>query len=112
MSNDIAIGSHLVSQRYVKGAPIYTHHGIYAGNGEVIHYAGWSQDPEARGSTIQGVNLERFHGDVGYLDCPARDSSFHRHQRQEHRGTPLSKPGCGRRGRGYRAVRYYFDVIR
>jgi hypothetical protein len=50
------IASHLISKR-----AFYTHHGIYAGNGRVIHYAGlaygWGRGP------VEDVPLDRFaHG--------------------------------------------------
>jgi len=50
---DLEIGAHLVTQR--RG---YEHHGIYVGNGRVVHYAGFA------GSTHRGpveeVELSRF----------------------------------------------------
>ena len=50
---DLPIGAHLVTQR--RG---YEHHGIYVGNGRVVHYAGFA------GSTHRGpveeVELSRF----------------------------------------------------
>ena len=50
------LGAHLVTPR-----ALYTHHGIYVGNGRVIHYAGlayrWRRGP------VEDVPLERFaHG--------------------------------------------------
>jgi hypothetical protein len=60
-------GAHLVTQR-----TFYTHHGIYTGNGRVIHYAGlakgWWRGP------VEDVSLERFargHG-IRILDDPRR----------------------------------------
>lgn len=35
----------------------YRHHGIYAGHGRVIHYAGWGQYPRGR---IEEVSLQQF----------------------------------------------------
>jgi hypothetical protein len=49
-------GEHLVTPR--RG---YTHHGIYAGNGKVIHYAGLSRS--LRGGPVEEVTLDAFaHG--------------------------------------------------
>jgi hypothetical protein len=50
------LASHLVTPR-----ALYTHHGIYVGNGRVIHYAGlargWRRGP------VEDISLERFaHG--------------------------------------------------
>jgi Lecithin retinol acyltransferase len=50
------LASHLITPR-----AFYTHHGIYAGNGRVIHYSGlacgWRRGP------VEDVSLERFaHG--------------------------------------------------
>jgi hypothetical protein len=70
MSDEVAVGSHLVSQRHFHGALPYTHHGIYIGNGQVVHYAGLSDDPDADGTKIQVVTLEGFHGGNGYWLVP------------------------------------------
>ncbi len=60
MNEDIEVGTHLITQRHVNGLPIYTHHGVYVGEGRVVHYAGNSNDPMADGEKIQIVSLERF----------------------------------------------------
>lgn len=49
----IPLGAHLVSPRTV-----YTHHGIYAGGGRVVHYSGWSDGPAP--GAIEEVSLESF----------------------------------------------------
>lgn len=49
----ISLGAHLVSPR--SG---YTHHGIYVGNGEVIHYSGLANG--LRAGPIRATSLERF----------------------------------------------------
>jgi hypothetical protein len=49
----LAPGAHIVSPR--RG---YLHHGIYAGNGRVIHYAGFSR--ALRRGPVEEVPLERF----------------------------------------------------
>ncbi|QGZ64708.1 lecithin retinol acyltransferase family protein [Paraburkholderia acidisoli] len=50
---DLPLGAHLVSRRAG-----YSHHGIYAGNGRVVHYAGLCVSLH-RGP-IEEVTLERF----------------------------------------------------
>jgi Lecithin retinol acyltransferase len=52
---ELALGCHLVSSRQT-----YTHHGIYIGGEEVIHYAGKSRDETATDSTIQVTSLKNF----------------------------------------------------
>jgi hypothetical protein len=47
------VGAHLVTRR-----PGYLHHGIYIGDGNVIHYAGWSRDPS--GGPVEVVTLDGF----------------------------------------------------
>jgi hypothetical protein len=47
------LASHLVTAR-----ALYTHHGIYVGNGRVIHYAGFSYG--LRRGPVEQVSLERF----------------------------------------------------
>lgn len=52
----MTIGSHLVAERFG-----YTHHGVYAGDGRVVHYAGLSRSLH-RGP-VQEVTLAEFaHG--------------------------------------------------
>jgi hypothetical protein len=52
-AGDWPIGAHLVSPR--RG---YTHHGIYAGGGRVIHYAGFSRN--WRRGPVEEVSLDMF----------------------------------------------------
>lgn len=54
-------GSHLVSPRNY-GA--YTHHGIYIGNSQVIHYSGFAKDWKA--GKIEQATLDYFSQDAGY----------------------------------------------
>jgi len=50
------IAAHLVTPR-----TLYTHHGIYVGNGRVVHYAGFAYG--LRRGPVEQVSLERFaHG--------------------------------------------------
>ncbi|HEX7908814.1 MAG TPA: lecithin retinol acyltransferase family protein [Paraburkholderia sp.] len=50
---DLPIGAHLVTQR--NG---YEHHGIYVGNGRVVHYSGFASS--AHRGPVEEVELERF----------------------------------------------------
>ena len=67
--DDWPIGAHLVSPR--RG---YTHHGIYAGGGRVIHYAGFSRN--WRRGPVEVVSLEMF--SLG-RSVAMRDSANARH---------------------------------
>jgi HRAS-like suppressor 3 len=53
MSEAIPVGAHVASPR--RG---YVHHGIYAGNGRVIHYAGFHR--AYRRGPVEETTLERF----------------------------------------------------
>lgn len=53
MSEPIPVGAHVASPR--RG---YVHHGIYAGGGRVIHYAGFSL--AYRRGPVEEVALDRF----------------------------------------------------
>ncbi|MCG3189218.1 MAG: hypothetical protein LKCHEGNO_01505 [Burkholderiaceae bacterium] len=64
-----AIGAHLVTPR--RG---YTHHGIYAGGGRVVHYAGWSRAALTR-RPVEEVSLAEFadgHVVAARADSPRR----------------------------------------
>lgn len=50
---DLAIGAHLVTDRLG-----YTHHGVYAGSGKVVHYAGLSRS--LRRGPVHEVTLAEF----------------------------------------------------
>lgn len=57
------IGAHLITAR--RG---YTHHGIYAGQGTVVHYAGLARD--LRPGPIEEVSIERFaNGQPVHIEC-------------------------------------------
>jgi hypothetical protein len=57
------LGAHLITPR--RG---YTHHGIYAGGGTVLHYAGLSRS--IRRGPVAQVRLEEFaHGKVVHVEC-------------------------------------------
>lgn len=61
---DLEIGDHLVTERGK-----YTHHGIYTGEGKVIHYAGLSEEKNKTGP-IEKVSIYDFTG--GQL-CSVRE---------------------------------------
>ena len=50
---DFPVGAHLVTPRFG-----FTHHGIYAGNGRVVHYG--SVTHGLPGGPVEEVSLERF----------------------------------------------------
>lgn len=58
---ELALGSHLVSSR---NYGVYTHHGIYIGNNQVIHYSGFAKDWKA--GKIEQATLDYFSQDAGY----------------------------------------------
>jgi Lecithin retinol acyltransferase len=74
---EFALGCHLVSRRQTY---TYTHHGIYIGAGEVIHYAGKSGDETATDRTIQTTSLENFCAGQG---CTVREHARARYTGQE-----------------------------
>jgi Lecithin retinol acyltransferase len=60
------IGAHLITPR--RG---YTHHGIYAGHGSVLHYAGLARD--FRPGPVEEVPLEHFaNGRPVHIECRSR----------------------------------------
>jgi hypothetical protein len=65
------VGAHLITPR--RG---YTHHGIYAGQGSVLHYAGLARD--LRPGPVEEVSLEHFaNGRPVHIECrstPAFDA--------------------------------------
>jgi cell wall-associated NlpC family hydrolase len=52
---DLSIGDHIYVRR--RGF-LYSHHGIYAGNGNVIHYAG--AEKEKKGPFVQETEIKDF----------------------------------------------------
>jgi hypothetical protein len=52
-ADELPVGAHLMTRRTG-----YIHHGIYAGNGQVVHYAGWSR--ALRRGPVQQVSLVEF----------------------------------------------------
>jgi Lecithin retinol acyltransferase len=55
----LPLGAHLITRR--RG---YDHHGVYAGEGKVVHYAGWSA--MFKGGPVEETSLDRFGGGNGY----------------------------------------------
>ena len=64
------LGDHLVKPR-----PGYTHHGIYAGDGEVIHYAGFADGFSS--APVEKVSIDGFHESTGkYYIKPHPNARF------------------------------------
>lgn len=63
MPDQLLPGTHLVTRR--RG---YVHHGLYAGDGRVIHYAGL--DRRLRRGPVQEVSLDHFAGGRGWQVKP------------------------------------------
>ena len=59
MNTTLAPGTHIVSHR-----KWYTHHGIYAGNGRVVHYADYYSG--LRAGPVEEISLKEFAGEFGY----------------------------------------------
>lgn len=59
---ELPLGAHLVTSR-----GHYAHHGIYVGNGRVVHYAGLCESLRAR--PVEEVSLERFAAGRGVEVC-------------------------------------------
>lgn len=55
IADDLPLGAHLVTERHG-----YVHHGIYAGEGRVIHYAGFARSLHA--APVEETSLEDFAG--------------------------------------------------
>ena len=60
MSQELSIGAHLATPR--RG---FVHHGIYCGDGRVIHYAGSSR--ALRAGPVEEVTLEQFARGRGFV---------------------------------------------
>ena len=58
LPDDLPLGAHLVTPRW-----FYRHHGIYAGCGRVIHYAGFKR--LFHRGPVEEVSLEHFSGGKG-----------------------------------------------
>jgi hypothetical protein len=59
MQQDLSPGTHLITRR--RG---YVHHGLYAGDGRVIHYAGFSR--WFRRGPVEEVSLNQFAAGRGW----------------------------------------------
>lgn len=74
VAHDWAPGAHLVSPR--RG---YLHHGIYAGNGRVIHYAGLCRAGDVlrlRYGPVEEVSVARFAQGQGVREIPEPAARF------------------------------------
>lgn len=69
MDGELPIGAHLVTPR--RG---YSHHGIYVGEGRVVHYAGLCRGVH-RGP-VEEVSLERFARGRGFRIEPCAQARF------------------------------------
>lgn len=58
LTRDLPIGAHLATRR-----PGYMHHGIYIGNGRVIHYDGFSR--HLGSGPIEAISIEDFSAGFG-----------------------------------------------
>ena len=65
----LSVGDHLVTPRLG-----YTHHGIYAGNKQVIHYSGLSKGLSS--GPVQEISLEEFESGRGYKIKPNSHRAF------------------------------------
>ncbi|WP_414694428.1 lecithin retinol acyltransferase family protein [Paraburkholderia sp.] len=82
-TRNLSIGAHLVTKR-----PGYLHHGIYIGNGRVIHYAGLSRSL-ARGP-IEAVSIEHFSAGSGFQVVP--------HPHAQYTGLEVARRAASRLG--------------
>ncbi|WJG20713.1 lecithin retinol acyltransferase family protein [Vibrio furnissii] len=60
MASEPVIGSHLITPRSV-----YTHHGIYVGNGIVVHYSGLADGLDS--GPVEEADLETFSAGKGFI---------------------------------------------
>ncbi|ALV58693.1 MULTISPECIES: lecithin retinol acyltransferase family protein [Burkholderia cepacia complex] len=77
------VGAHLVTRRHG-----YLHHGIYVGDGNVIHYAGWSR--HLSGGAVEVVTLDGFR--AGF------ELAVIRHARAPYDGTEAARRAASRLG--------------
>ncbi|AWV04708.1 hydrolase [Burkholderia sp. JP2-270] len=77
------VGAHLVTHRHG-----YLHHGIYVGDGNVIHYAGWSR--HLSGGPVEVVTLDSFR--AGF------ELAVIRHARTLYDGTEAARRAASRLG--------------
>ncbi|WP_176049848.1 lecithin retinol acyltransferase family protein [Burkholderia sp. BCC1644] len=80
---DLPVGAHLVTRR-----PGYAHHGIYIGNGNVIHYAGLAHS--LGGGPVEVVSLDRF--------CAGFGLAMVRHARTPYDGAEAARRAASRLG--------------
>lgn len=72
LARTLGVGAHLVSAR-----DGYAHHGIYVGDGQVIHYGGF--DRAATRRPVEYVSLHRFAAGVGVSIHPEPDAAYGAH---------------------------------
>ncbi|SOZ40890.1 lecithin retinol acyltransferase family protein [Cupriavidus neocaledonicus] len=66
---DIPLGAHLKTDRLG-----YVHHGIYVGNGEVVHYVGFKGF--LRRGPVETITLAGFAGGLGFRVEPATQARY------------------------------------
>jgi hypothetical protein len=69
MDSNLPLGAHLVTPR-----KWYSHHGVYVGNGRVVHYAGFSQ--RLRSGPVEETSLEAFAKHFGFRVEPHATPAF------------------------------------
>lgn len=67
-----SLGDHLFTE-----SSVYSHHGIYSGNGKVIHYMGW-EDKILKKEPIVETSLEDFHLGNSCIVIHHKDSKYSR----------------------------------
>ncbi|WP_175845037.1 lecithin retinol acyltransferase family protein [Burkholderia arboris] len=80
---ELPVGAHLVTRR-----PGYVHHGIYVGNGNVIHYAGLSR--RLNGGPVEIVSIDGFRAGFGL--------AIIRHSRALYDGAEAARRAASRLG--------------
>ncbi|WP_213304030.1 lecithin retinol acyltransferase family protein [Paraburkholderia sacchari] len=80
---DLCVGAHLATRR-----PGYVHHGIYIGNGRVIHYAGFSR--HLGSGPVEVISIEEFSAGFGLLLVP--------HPHAQYTGREIARRAASRLG--------------
>ncbi|MEK7918841.1 lecithin retinol acyltransferase family protein [Burkholderia contaminans] len=82
-NRDLPVGAHLVTRRHG-----YVHHGIYIGDGNVIHYAGLAH--RLGGGPVEIVSIDGF--------CAGFELAIVRHTRPLYDGTEAARRAASRLG--------------
>ncbi|WP_137928608.1 lecithin retinol acyltransferase family protein [Cupriavidus sp. 2SB] len=73
VARQLRVGAHLTSAR-----DGYLHHGIYVGNGMVIHYGGFDRVAKCR--PVEYISLRRFGAGVGVTVRPESEAAYPGHE--------------------------------